>query len=225
VKELELLHQLGTELDPPTALPPGLRSRALVTGLQEHAARGRVAIPPRRTRRLAAAGVLAAVAAATVVSLAVALPRTSATNGSIAEVHVHLAEWSVDTNPDKTVTVAFHDVFDPQKLSEILAKAGVRAKVQLVQVPDNKYGFFSIGCYKQGPQALSAIEKVISPPHDVDGAMVFTITPAAMPRGSVLSVVFFVIPSGTASNYSYQPVLQLFDGEPDPCVLPPTPKN
>jgi len=78
----------------------------------------------RRTRRgLAGAG---AACAAIGLTLGLVLP-----SGSQARpVHVHLAAWSVDTNPNGTVTFNLLQVSQPARLQHVLAEAGVPARVR-----------------------------------------------------------------------------------------------
>ena len=78
----------------------------------------------RRVRRgLASAG---AACAAIGLTLGLVLP-----SGSQARpVHVHLAAWSVDTNPNGTVTFDLRQVSQPARLQNVLAEAGVPARVR-----------------------------------------------------------------------------------------------
>ena len=77
----------------------------------------------RRSRRvLAAAG---AACAAIGIALVLAVPGSQA-----RPVHVHLAAWSVDTNPDGTVTFKLRNTSQPARLQRVLAQAGVPAMVR-----------------------------------------------------------------------------------------------
>ncbi len=77
----------------------------------------------RRSRRvLAAAG---AACAAIGIALALAVPASQA-----RPVHVHLAAWSVDTNPNGTVTFKLRNTAQPARLQRVLAEAGVPAMVR-----------------------------------------------------------------------------------------------
>src|ERR1700676_2621057 len=91
---------------------------------------------PRRSRstRRALIGVAAGGAA-----VAVAIGAAASSNGTsgapgrveAGPVHVHLADFSVDTNPGGTVTVTLSDaqILDPDALRRALAQAGVAAKI------------------------------------------------------------------------------------------------
>jgi hypothetical protein len=77
----------------------------------------------RRSRRvLAAAG---AACAAIGIALALAVPGSQART-----VHVHLAAWSVDTNPSGTVTFKLRNISQASRLQHVLAQAGVPAMVR-----------------------------------------------------------------------------------------------
>jgi hypothetical protein len=76
----------------------------------------------RRRRVLAAAG---AACAAIGIAVALAVP-----GGQARPVHVHLAAWSVDTNPDGTVTFTLRNTSQPARLQRVLAEAGVPAMVR-----------------------------------------------------------------------------------------------
>src|SRR5262252_2293783 len=78
----------------------------------------------RRSRRvLAAAG-----AACAAIGIAVAL--TLPPGSQARPVHVHLAAWSVDTNPDGTVTFKLRSTSQPARLQRVVARAGVPAMVR-----------------------------------------------------------------------------------------------
>jgi hypothetical protein len=76
----------------------------------------------RRSRRVLAAG---AACAAIGIAVALAVPASQA-----RPVHVHLAAWSVDTNPDGTVTFKLRNTSQPARLQRVLAEAGVPAMVR-----------------------------------------------------------------------------------------------
>jgi hypothetical protein len=81
-------------------------------------------IRKRRHRRAIAA--LTAACAATGLALGLVLPSGSQPR----PVHVHLAAWSVDTNPNGTVTFKLRNVSHPARLQRVLAEAGVPAMVR-----------------------------------------------------------------------------------------------
>ncbi len=99
----------------------------------------------RRSRWvLAAAG---AGCAAAGIAVALALP-----SGSQARpVHVHLAAWSVDTNPNGTVTFTLHNTSQPARLQHVLAEAGVPAMVRRGEI-----------CLAQGRHVLLPTQGIVS---------------------------------------------------------------
>jgi hypothetical protein len=92
----------------------------------------------RRRRQLAGG---AAAAACAVLGLAAAL--IFAAGSSAGPVHVHLAAWSVNTNPDGTVTFKLRKISQPARLQHTLAEAGVPAMVRWGEI-----------CLAQGRHAL-----------------------------------------------------------------------
>ena len=99
----------------------------------------------RRSRRvLTAAG-----AACAAIGLAVALMLPA---GSPARpVHVHLAAWSVDTNPNGTVTFKLRNTSQPARLQHVLAQAGVPAMVRWGEI-----------CLAQGRHDLQPTKGIVS---------------------------------------------------------------
>lgn len=99
----------------------------------------------RRHRR----AVAALTAACAVIGLALALVLPSGTQPRL--VHVHLAAWSVDTNPDGTVTFKLRNVSDPARLQRVLAEAGVPAMVRSGEI-----------CLAQGRHVLLPTVGIVS---------------------------------------------------------------
>ncbi len=97
----------------------------------------------RRRRVLAAAG---AACAAIGIALALAVPGSQA-----RPVHVHLAAWSVDTNPDGTVTFKLRNTSQPARLQHVLAEAGVPAMVRQGEI-----------CLAQGRHVLLPTQGIVS---------------------------------------------------------------
>ena len=97
----------------------------------------------RRRRVLAAAG---AACAAIGIALALAVPGSQA-----RPVHVHLAAWSVDTNPDGTVTFKLRNTSQPARLQHVLAEAGVPAMVRQGEI-----------CLAQGLHVLLPTQGIVS---------------------------------------------------------------
>jgi hypothetical protein len=98
----------------------------------------------RRSRRVLAA----AAAGCAAVGLAVALAVPS--GGQARPVHVHLAAWSVDTNPDGTVTFTLHNTSQPARLQHVLAEAGVPAMVRRGEI-----------CLAQGRHVLLPTQGIV----------------------------------------------------------------
>jgi hypothetical protein len=152
----------------------------------------------RRHRRLGAVG-----AACAAIGLGLAL--TLAPGSQSRQVHVHLAAWSVDTNPNGTVTFKLRNASQPARLQHALAEAGVPAMVRWddiclaqgrhVLLPTE--GFLratGVWTYVNGrPTSPSSILEMIStnPPNTKGLNWSWTITPAKMPKGAqfVISAV------------------------------------
>jgi hypothetical protein len=150
--------------------------------LDEITARGR-GIRKRR-RSIASAAAVSVLG----VSLAVALPLSGSSGQPVAAhgqtqsqaVNVDLAAWSVHTNADSTVTMTVRQFHDPQQLRQVLARAGVRAIVtEGASCAVNEDGM---------PQISKVFDDYTR--RDASGAYVVTISPAAMPTGSVLVIHF-----------------------------------
>ena len=99
----------------------------------------------RRRRRAIAA--LAAACAVVGLALAVALPSGTQSRS----VHVHLAAWSVDTNPDGSVTFRLRSVSHPAQLQRVLAEAGVPAMVRSGEI-----------CLAQGRHVLLPTQGIVT---------------------------------------------------------------
>jgi len=159
------------------------------TPVSDVTARGR----KLRHRRTAATG-LATTGIAAIATLAVALPSSGGGTATaqarqtvtIAQgVNVDTAAWSVHTNADSTVSVTLREVIDTDQLQQVLAKAGVRARVQLVH--NGLAGCDSV--MKDLPQAEQVfIHRTASDLAHKD-ATVVTIRPSAMPAGSYVSII------------------------------------
>jgi hypothetical protein len=174
---------LFTTIAPP---PPG-DADAIRQGARTRLAAA-MSSPPRpawyRRRPLVLSGAAAAAVtvAASMLLLAVGWPFAGQTR---AAVHVNLAAWSVNTNPDGTVTFKVKRIADPTRLEHVLAEAGVPAIVR-----------FGENCRAQGPTL--PMRGIVSGPTYVGGtvgrpqrihgrpypAWAYTINPSAMPSGS-----------------------------------------
>jgi hypothetical protein len=121
-------------LDDRPALPetPAFRANMeqfLVSAVRREPGRSR----PTRPALIAVAAGAAAVAIA--IGAAVVSNGTSGAPGRVeaAGVHVHLADFSVDTNPGGTVTVTLsqEQILHPDALRQALAQAGIPAEITI----------------------------------------------------------------------------------------------
>ena len=145
--------------------------------------------PPRRRRParprrrpLVLAGAAAAVAVAAGVVLTVGLPSAG---HPAADVHVNLAAWSVNTNPNGTVTVKTRNVSNPRRLEHVLAEAGVPALIrwgELCRAAPGQY--LPARGIADGPDYVGGI----APPIWIGGKpypnWVWTFTPSKMPSNA-----------------------------------------
>ncbi|WP_248964239.1 hypothetical protein [Sphaerisporangium perillae] len=100
------------------------------TPVQQLVAAGR----SRRRRRIAGTTAGAALATGLALTLAIDSPQVNAPPVAAGnEVHVHLAAFSVDTNPDGTVTVKMtkQESLDPEIMQRTLAQAGIPAQITI----------------------------------------------------------------------------------------------
>ncbi|MFF3671352.1 hypothetical protein [Microtetraspora malaysiensis] len=145
--------------------------------VQELVAAGR----SRRRRRIAGTAAGGALATGLALTLAINSPQVNAPPVAAGnQVHVHLAAFSVDTNPDGTVTVKMtkQESLDPEIMQRTLAQAGIPAQITI-----NKW------CQpSDASQDLEAdFQKVVGDGKQSDGtAMV--ITPSAMPPATKLII-------------------------------------
>jgi len=198
--EESMLGTLGTAFD-------GVR---LDRGADEVMARGRVL---RRRKRAVPALAVAGIAA---VSLSLALAtqpsggKPLAYHGTV--VNMDNAAFSVHTDAKTgTVTVTARELIDPKLLEAVLAKAGVRADIQVRLVGT---GILTIRpCTYTGVTELD-VPGVITGPYKVDGAESITVHPAAMPAGSVLDFQYYYAPGDSSSHGPSVMSNQLLSGMP-----------
>jgi hypothetical protein len=147
------------------------------TPVEEIVAAGR----SRRRRRRVCGTVAGAVvvAGATMVALQPGTPAETAppVTADTGPVHLHLAAFSVDTNPDGTVTMLTKaQSLDPATLRRALAQAGVPAII--------KIGEFCRSTQSPPPGLDSVVRGEPRP----DGTVVLVFTPSALPQGAELSI-------------------------------------
>src|SRR6516164_3703631 len=171
---------------------------------------------PRRsrpTRRALIAVAAGAAAVAVAIGAVVASNGTSGTPGRVeaGPVHVHLADFSVDTNPGGTVTVTLSDaqILDPNALRQALAQAGVPAMV----TP----GSF---CYNPVSDRTALLQAITFNQPGPGEASDVVITPSNLPAGSTLAIGYF-------QPFADEPGKPYFDlliaGEPVTCSTNPPP--
>lgn len=173
------------------------------------AARAGLGRPPARAARIgrraaavvvvAVVAVVAAIAAGTVIGVdhAGGNGHSAASQGAAGHaVHIHTDAFWVDTNAQGTVTITLMRDYiriDPAALRHALAEAGVPALVTAGTI-----------CYVPGP--TSALTRVISAPrHLADGSTTVTISPAAIPPGSEISIGYFQVPGGGGIHITLVP--------------------
>jgi hypothetical protein len=155
---------------------------------------------PQRRRYLVGGVAAAAVVAAGAVGIGYAVTGShspSATPGgnlsgspNASGVHIHLAAFSVDSQPGGTVTLTLtqQQILDPTALRRALAQAGVPALVTVGSV-----------CTTPGP---ASVQPFSAPEHQADGSSITTITPSEIPVGDELSVGYFTVPGGAGVHIS-----------------------
>lgn len=145
----------------------------------------------RRNRVLAAAGAACA-------AISVVLALVFAPGGQTRPVHIHLAAWSVDTNPNGTVTFTLQNASQPARLQHVLAEAGVPAMVRWgeiclaqgrhVLLPTERFlKATGVRAYVNGrPTSPESILEMIAtnPPNSKGLNWSWTITPSKMPKGA-----------------------------------------
>jgi hypothetical protein len=169
---------------------------------------------PRRSRPTGRAWIAVAAAGAAVavaIGAAVASNLPSGAPGRIGAgpVHVHLAEFSVDTNPSGTVTVTLSQaqILDPNALRQALAQAGVPARITIDSfcynpVPDRSALFQAVTMNKPGPGEASEV----------------VITPSKLPAGSTLAIGYAM--TGALGKAHFE---LLTAGVPVTCTSSPPP--
>jgi hypothetical protein len=201
-----------SSLDDRPALPDTPAFRAGMENFLVSAARGE----PRRSRptRRALIGVAAGVAAAAIaIGAAVLSNGTSGAPGRIqgGPVHVHLADFSVDTNPGGTVTVTLSDaqILDPNALRQALAQAGVPARI----TPDSF-------CYNPVQDRSALLQALTIEKPGPGEASDVVITPSKLPAGSILAIGYVHPPAGGFAKPHFD---LLTAGAPITCSSSPPP--
>jgi hypothetical protein len=180
---------LDDRLDPPPIPQFSKDMEAyLVASARTHP--GRHATPIKTYLAVGVATVAIAVGAAIGIDQAVTTRHPSTANQRSPQHpnRAHLAAYTVEANPDGTVTLSLaqDQVFDPAALRQALANAGVPALVTIGKV-----------CYMTHPPRLyEGSPDAVLHSQQVNGRIVTTITPSALPAGSELSIGYFTVPGG-----------------------------
>jgi hypothetical protein len=108
-------------------------------------------------------------------------------HGETTPVHVHLADFSVDTNPGGTVTVTLSQaqIFDPDALRQALALARIPAKITPNSV-----------CYNPVSDRSALLQAVTFNRPAPGEASDVVITPSKLPTGSTLAIGYVHPPAG-----------------------------
>jgi hypothetical protein len=196
-READLIHAVRDGLDP-------IRMKRPAETLM---ASGRA----RRMRRWLSGAVTAGVTLA--VGLAVL-----ANGPAMPQVHVRMASWSVNTNPNGTVTFTAQNISDPARLQQALARAGVPALVRYGEICTAPH---PLDVYPQirhyGPTYLHTIPWF--------GPFEWVIKPSAMPAGT-LWLISEGLPEHTSKGFGAPVVPELIKrGSPLACepAHPPYP--
>ncbi|MFI6316749.1 hypothetical protein ACIBG8_04485 [Nonomuraea sp. NPDC050556] len=141
-------------------------------GVHMHTPVERIVAAGRARRRYKITAIVAATAVTGGLALVLATGGPQV-NAPPAGVHVQLAAFSVDSNPDGTVTVKLtkEQTLDPKTLQNALAQAGIPADIRVNE-------------FCSSPVDVPGFEKVMSDTKDENGRIVMTIDPAAMPEGT-----------------------------------------
>jgi hypothetical protein len=146
------------------------------TPVEEIVAAGRSRRLRRRAGGLVAGAVVAGVAVMALLPSTPTQTAPSVTASAAGPVHVHLAAFSVDTNPDGTVTMLTKaQTLDPATLQRALAQAGIPAIIK-------------VGGFCDSTQKQRGLDAVVHAERRPDGTVMLIFTPSAMPRGTELSI-------------------------------------
>jgi hypothetical protein len=157
----------------------------------------------RRRHGLAAAG-----AACAATGLAVALALAQGSPARPVPQHAQLAAWTVDTNPDGTVTFTLRNTSHPAQLQHALAEAGVPAVVRWGQICEaggkgqplmDTEAFVkesSVPGLVSGVSSYFALQAGTSANPDLDWS--WTVIPSKIPHGGqfVISAIPGSVPAG-----------------------------
>jgi hypothetical protein len=170
-----------------------------------------------------AMGIATAIVLAGTVWLMTVKRDPAATNGT------PVAATAVATSTATMVTVFESDLRDPTRLKTTLTNAHIPAKIQLVKVPVID-GVAVTGCAGTEGDGLPQIRDVLGKEpglQQIGDRKGIRIETAAIPRGAVLSFVYWIQPGSTTP--SSMPTAVLFQGTPPTCkpmsVLPAMPSK
>jgi hypothetical protein len=135
-----------------------------------------------------------------------------------ARVHVNTVDWSVNTNPDGTVTVTTRNVSDPARLQRVLAEAGVPAIVRYGEICTTSKSLYLPLRTRNTAHGRYRHEPWFEP-------FEYTFSPASIPPGAVL-LISEGLPEHTHDAYSAPfDVLLVYGNWPVTCeqARPPYP--
>jgi hypothetical protein len=170
--------------------------------------------PTRRALIAVAAG---GTAVAIAIGAAVAYGRSGVpARVEAGAVHVHLADFSVDTNAGGTVAVTLSQaqILDPDALRLALAQAGIPARI----TPDSV-------CYNSVPDRSALFHAVALQKPGPGGASDVIITPSRLPAGSTLAIGYVHPPSAAGGGLAKPFFSLLTAGAPVICSSSPPPPS
>jgi hypothetical protein len=204
------------------ALKDSLSTVTMHTPVEQIVAVGRA----RRRRRLAGGAAGAAVVAGLAVAVTTygdpsPLPADSSTAGG---VHVHAAAYTVDSNPDGTVSVTW----DKEKYFE--NHEGLQAALRQAGFPV----LIKVGEFCKGPRddgnlgpggVGEGVDRVMKSERNADGKVTFSFKPSAMPAGTQL-FIGYLTPAQRAANGRLGSVERLVPtGVPLTCTTDAPPRS
>ncbi|MEO6088361.1 MAG: hypothetical protein ABIQ18_35135 [Umezawaea sp.] len=141
----------------------------------------------RRRRRLAGGAGAAAVAGLAVAVTTFGGPPPSPADSSAGGVHVHAAAYTVDGNPDGTLSVTWDKekyFEDHEGLQSALRQAGFPVLIKVGEFcrgprDDGNLGTGGVG---------EGVDRVMKGEQNTDGKVTFVFTPSAMPAGTQLFI-------------------------------------
>lgn len=146
-------------------------------------------------------------------------PAAGTTKAGTVAINVDNAAFSVHTDA-KTgyLTVTMRQFTDPTALEAILNKAGIRADIQVAQVPSYPRKFFTGGLSWGDCRLPAGVKPLMGTDHDVlvgeeQTASRIVLDPSAIPAGDVLGIGYARRGSETAFI-----LVEVYSGDPGGCL-------